>query len=526
MSIEEETRTGSGGGQSDGDDQDVLGRLGYKQEFKRDFSRIELFGLSFSIVGVVQSIACTAVFDSIWRSSGDGMGIGLAMAELGSAAPTAGGLYYWTFKFSSPRYRKLLSWLIGYINTAAYIAGVASVDWSCASQLLAAVTISSNGAFSPTNAQIFGVFCALLVLHAILASLATKVIARLQHFYVFLNIAIFLTVIIALPVTTPKELVNKASYAFGHFENVSGWNNGFAFFLSFLAPAWTVAGFDTSVHISEEAKNAPRAVPFAIMCATILSSILGWIINIVLAFHIGNDLESVIGNPIGQPMATIFANSVGPKGTVVIWCFMVILLFMTAMDYLIAGSRQVFAFSRDSGLPFSGLLYRINSRTGTPVHAVFFLAFLSLLLGLISFAGPVAITAVFTMSVVCQYIGFVTPIILRFVGGTRFVPGPFSLGILSGPVAFIASAYMIFMIVVFLFPAAPTPDSQDMNYTVVVVGGTIMLSLGYYFFPVYGGRHWFTGPVHTIKDVPEDGSSFDEDGGISPVDEKMVESKA
>lgn len=38
-------------------DQAVLARLGYKQEFKRDFTHIELFGLSFSIVGVVQSIA-------------------------------------------------------------------------------------------------------------------------------------------------------------------------------------------------------------------------------------------------------------------------------------------------------------------------------------------------------------------------------------------------------------------------------------------------------------------------------------
>lgn len=38
-------------------DEHLLARLGYKQEFKRDFSKIELFGLSFSIVGVVQSIA-------------------------------------------------------------------------------------------------------------------------------------------------------------------------------------------------------------------------------------------------------------------------------------------------------------------------------------------------------------------------------------------------------------------------------------------------------------------------------------
>lgn len=83
------------------------------------------------------------------------------------------------------------------------------------------------------------------------------------------------------------------------------------------------AGFDTSVHISEEARNAPRAVPFAIMCATILSSVVGWsewrhlliyltildqalaVVNIVLSFHAGGDLQIVIENPIGQPMATV-----------------------------------------------------------------------------------------------------------------------------------------------------------------------------------------------------------------------------
>ena len=84
---------------------------------------------------------------------------------------------------------------------------------------------------------------------------------------------------------------------------------------------------------------------------------------------------------------------------------------------------------------------------------------------------------------------------------------------------------MIFMITVFLFPAEPGPDPQTMNYSVVVLGGTILLSLGYYFFPVYGGRHWFTGPVHTIKDVAEDASSSDEDGGSSPIEKIVVEGK-
>lgn len=38
-------------------DDALLASLGYKQEFKREYTKIELFGLSFSIIGVVPSIA-------------------------------------------------------------------------------------------------------------------------------------------------------------------------------------------------------------------------------------------------------------------------------------------------------------------------------------------------------------------------------------------------------------------------------------------------------------------------------------
>ena len=38
-------------------DELALARLGYKQEFKRHFSRFETFGLTFSIVGLIPSMA-------------------------------------------------------------------------------------------------------------------------------------------------------------------------------------------------------------------------------------------------------------------------------------------------------------------------------------------------------------------------------------------------------------------------------------------------------------------------------------
>jgi hypothetical protein len=55
--------------------------------------------------------------------------------------------------------------------------------------------------------------------------------------------------------------------------------------------------------------------------------------------------------------------------------------------------------------------------------------------------------------------------------------------------------------IVFLFPATPKVDVADMNYTIVVLGGALFLSLVYYYLPVYGGKNWFTGPVATV-DVP------------------------
>lgn len=503
-------------------DEALLAELGYKQEFKRDFSRLELFGLSFSIIGVVQSIAAVLIYaipyggpvSIIWGWAACSVFLvimALAMAELGSAAPTSGGLYYWTFTFCSPRYRNLMSWIVGYSDSIGYISGLAGGDYAVAVQILTAVSLASGGSYSPTTAQIYGVYAALLLLHTFLASMATKTIARLQIPYMSLNILVFLGIIIAIPVATPSEFKNDAAFALGTFENLSLWPNGFAFFMAFLAPAWSIGGFNSSLHISEEARNASRAVPFAIICSVTSGCILGWIVNLVVVFYMGTDMNGLLSG--GQPMLTIIFQSFGLKGTLAVWSFIIVLLFMSTMDLLISVSRQMFAFSRDGALPFSRQIYYIHPRTKTPVVAVAVCTFCALLLGLLSFAGSAAITAIFTMSVVCQYIAYSIPIAARWMGGHKFQRGPFHLGVLSFPIAFIAVAFMTFMIIILLFPVEPAPDSTSMNYTVVVVGGILLLATFYYFFPVYGGRYWFKGPVANID-------TADAKGGVLESDEK------
>ena len=66
-----------------------------------------------------------------------------------------------------------------------------------------------------------------------------------------------------------------------------------------------------------------------------------------------------------------------------------------------------------------------------------------------------------------------------------------------------------------------------MNYSVAVLGGVFVLSLIWYYFPIYGGVHWFTGPVSNVgnsddvEDAGRDSSAVDRKGDVV-VDEKRV----
>jgi hypothetical protein len=63
---------------------------------------------------------------------------------------------------------------------------------------------------------------------------------------------------------------------------------------------------------------------------------------------------------------------------------------------------------------------------------------------------------------------------------------------------FVSVGWMALTSIVFFFPTTKHTGASDMNYTVVVLGGAFILSLVWYYFPVYGGVHWFEGPVPTV----------------------------
>ncbi|KAI6152264.1 amino acid/polyamine transporter I [Pisolithus tinctorius] len=505
-------------------DEELLAQLGYKQEFKREFTPLEVFGVAFSFMGLFPSLASVLVYAipnggptaMVWGwlvASILILSTGLSIAELASAAPTAGGVYFWTHSFASPRWRNLLCWIVGYANTTGYIAAVASVEWSCAIQIAAAVSIGSGQTYIASNAQIYGIYVAILLSHALICSLATSILARVQRVYIAINICLCFVVIIGLPIATPQHYMNTASFALGSFDNLNGWPDGFAFILSFLAPLWTVSSFDASVHISEETSNAATAVPWAIVSSGTIAVLLGWAINVTLAFCMGTDIGYLLSSPIGQPMAQIFFNSFGQKGTLALWALVVTAQYMVGSNCLLVASRQIFAYSRDRALPFSSILSYVNKSTSTPVIAVWFVVILATLLGLLAFAGTQAIDAIFPLAINAVYIAYSITIAARWLGDNDFKRGPFHLGIFSLPISTIAVLFMVFMNIVFLFPSVPSTSATTMNYTVVVLGGVLGLSLVWYYLPVYGGIHWFAGPVPNIGRGDGDGIDLDTQNG-------------
>jgi amino acid transporter len=90
----------------------------------------------------------------------------------------------------------------------------------------------------------------------------------------------------------------------------------------------------------------------------------------------------------------------------------------------VASSRVVYAYSRDDALPGSRWWKKVNRRTRTPVNATWFVLTLAAILGLLMFASPVAIGAVFSIGAIAQYVAFTFPIGLKlFFAGDKFRPG-------------------------------------------------------------------------------------------------------
>ncbi|KAJ7849970.1 amino acid transporter [Mycena olivaceomarginata] len=487
-----------------------LAELGYKSEFKREFSLLETCAFSFSIMGIVASISSTLSFGLV---SGGHVGlvwgwfipgffvmfVALSMAELASSMPTSAGLYYFSAKMAPEKYAPLASWITGWANITGQVSLVCSIDFTCAQMITTAIAVSSDGETVLSAGATYGILLAILFSHGVVCSAATRILARLNIFYVIVNVGTTLAAIISLLVMSGDNKVSTKD-AFTLFENNTGWmNNGWAFMLAFTSPMWTLTGYDSAAHISEETAGAGRAAPIAILVGVGATASFGWLLLIATSFVIPS-ISDLLGTSLPLPMGQVFLNVLGKRGMLTIWSFIIVVQYVTGAAQGVDASRVVFAFARDNALPGSRWWKKITPRTSVPVNAVWLVMILSGILGVLGFSVT-ALTSLAGASVIGLYTSYSAPIFLRITSGRpTFEPGPFSLGRWSTPIGAVAVSWVTFVTIMLLFPPGQETTADSMNYAVLIVGSVfIFATLSW----VISAHKWFRGPVRNVDDLTE-----------------------
>jgi amino acid transporter len=538
MSIEPEA-----GGYYTSADEKLLHRLGYAQELFRAMGGFRNFAISFTIISILAG-CLTSYFVAFERGGPVAVTWGwllvgvmativaLAMAEIASAYPTAGGLYYWASKLGSPGW----GWATGWFNLIGQVAVTAAIGYGLATfaQVLFTYWFDYGGRLDDAgvsyNMQVYILYAAFLVA-AVLINLfnirITSALNMVSAWWHMLGVVIIVVVLIVVP-----DRHQSVSYVFTETVNNSGYGDGtatfgsaifwFVFGLGLLMAQYTMTGFDASAHTAEETKTASRSAAVGMWTSVFVSMIFGFILLLAVTFAIPST-QGALDN-IGVVVPWIWTESMSQNWAEALLFICVVAQFFCVTASTTSASRMMFAFSRDRAVPGHQLWRRV-SRQRVPIWSVVAIGLFSAALMvpavwnyLVGYAAGTAI------SVIGLYIAFILPVILRLrLGDSWQEERAWTLGRWYKLVDWIAILWVALVTVLFIFPLyrAGLPWESDFsweltNYTVIwfaaiglIFGGWWMLS----------ARKWFKGPVRmgTEEELERYEAEFERRTGTAPV---------
>ncbi|KAF2200797.1 amino acid transporter [Delitschia confertaspora ATCC 74209] len=489
------------------DDELLLAQMGYKQEFKREFTKWSTLSYAISILGVLGSVPATfgspvsagGPATAVWAwfvGSCMAMVIASSVAELVSAYPTAGGMYFVTKHVVPKEHVAIWSWIIGWCNFLGQAAGVASLAYTISQMVLATAVMHSfyedgSPSFRPTPLHTVLLAILILCLFGAICSLTTKSLHKIVLWFAPINILASVSICIALLILTPDK--RSAKWVFTEFQDGSGWGSkGFSFLLGFLSVAWTMTDYDGTTHMSEETHDAAVRGPISIRLAVLVSGLVGWMLTVTFCFCM-SDYEGIMSSPTGLPVAQIFFNAGGKTGGTIMWFFVMLVQFFTGCSAMLANARMAYAFSRDRAFPFSEFWENVNRVTQTPVNAVWLVVVFCSCMNLIGIGSTLTIVTIFSITAPALDISYIAVIIARRVYEDRiqFTPGPFQLGIWSKPMNAVAVTWVCFISVILFFPPIRPVTASNMNYAICVATFIGFFSLVWWYA---GARKTYTGP--------------------------------
>ena len=430
--------------------------------------------------------------------------VGLAMAEVCSSYPTAGGLYYWAAKLA-PRHGPAWSWFTGWFNFLGQVAVTAGIDFGAAFFINFLLNLWFNFSYT-THWHTILIYAIVLFVHGLMNQFGIRLVALLNDISVWWHIVGVLIIVGAVTFglnagahavsSTGAHYVVQhapAKFVFTGLVNLSGFHIGWWYIIpvGLLMAQYTFTGYDASAHMTEETHKAATAGPRGIYMSILVSLIAGWVLLIGLTFAIQQ--ANYVGEATAGNVAPgqIWLDTLGRTGAELLLLVAIGAQLFCGMSSVTANSRMIYAFSRDGALPGSSIWHRVNKRTRTPTNAIWLAAGGAIILGLPYLWNAAAYGAVVSIAVIGLYVAYVAPTFLRLRKGEDFQRGPWHLGRWSYLVGWIAVIWVAFITILFMLPTANPIGWGNFNYTIVAV----IVVLG--FAGIYwlaSAKNWFTGP--------------------------------
>ncbi|KAI7843794.1 hypothetical protein COHA_002692 [Chlorella ohadii] len=500
------------------DDETRLRQLGYKQELRRELNLLRNFAVSFGLLSMLTGLGGFYYYGftyggPVMASWGwvlivcMTLTIALSMAEICSSLPTTGGVYYWAGVLGGKQ-GPLWSWVVGWLNLLGQVGITAGVEWTVVRYLVYFVNMfkaPDAEPFALTKVQFWLMYSAFILVHGMFNAVSVRLLGVLSLLSVVFHVVGTLVIVIGLPIIAVTH--QKASWVFGHFENygnnpeymgdaTTGVSNSFySFLLGLLLSQWAMVGYDSSAHIAEETKNAAVAGPVGLVTAIIGSFVCGWAFLISLTFCIQTPADGIAGTQ--QIFMSVFQGRYGSyEGAAIFQAILFIASNFCGIFCVTSNSRMLYAFARDRGIFGWRWWKEVNGRTGTPINSIIAMCLASIIIGITMLGSDVAFIAISSIGIIGLEASYILPILLRLTVARKwFKKGPFHLGAFSLPLGWIAVVWGCFISVVLILPTVYPVTNTNFNYAVVMLGGTIVLSMIAWFI---SARKWFKGPVRNV----------------------------
>lgn len=476
-------------------DQDAedLRKLGYAQQLFREMGGFSNFAISFSIISILTG--AVLLFGYGLKFAGPivnsvgwpivslfTLAVAASMAELASAYPTAGGLYYWAFRLGGRKW----AWVTAWLNMIGQVTATAAINVAAAIYIIGAVSrMFDLPAGLPLTNWYFQVFVMVLITvpQVAINISGIRLTARLNDFSVLWHIGgvlvitallvlfgkyhnsfsfLFSTATVASPFEASSTLAfgnaKAASPLFSMFPGLADLYRAAPFALVFvlglLQAQWTYTGYDASAHVAEETVMARKNCAWGVFLSVAVSAVVGYILLLALTWCIPRGDIAATAND-AYPVLYIAYENLTKGFAHLIAIIIGVAMWLCGCASITSMARMWYAFARDDGMPGSALLKKVGSRHRIPVAATLVTTALPILICLYA-AAYYVITSVSTIAL---YLAYMIPIYLNWRNKRRrageFVTpqmAPWNLGRWAPFINGIAILWTLFIVLIFSIP--------------------------------------------------------------------------